>query len=170
MTSAQPDSEIATAAAEPGRAAFRRVLLKLSGEAFMGDQPYGVDPARVEAIAREVTRVRRDGVETVLVIGAGNITPSSCPGLRSSSCWRARARGGQSAFNDPVRSTLVSHWLPLFDGPVVGHQRHISGRAEQMASRVVAVRHLRLTRQESMTAALVTLGPRSVRRRAVDRV
>ena len=73
MTSAQPDSEIATAAAEPGRATFRRVLLKLSGEALMGDQPYGVEPARVEAIAREVTRVRRDGVETALVIGAGNI-------------------------------------------------------------------------------------------------
>lgn len=97
MTSAQPDSEIATAVAEPGRAAFRRVLLKLSGEALMGDQPYGVDLARVEAIAREVTRVRRDGV-------------------------------------------------------------------------VVAVGHLRLTQQESMTAALVTLGPRSVRRRAADRV
>jgi hypothetical protein len=49
------------------------VLLKLSGETLMGDQPYGVDPTRVEAIAREVTRVRRDGAETALVIEAGNI-------------------------------------------------------------------------------------------------
>ena len=49
------------------------MLLKLSGEALVGDQPYGVDPARVEAIARDVTRVRRDGVETAPVIGAGNI-------------------------------------------------------------------------------------------------
>lgn len=60
MTSAQPDSEIATAAAEPGRAAFRRVLLKLSGEALMGDQPYGVDPARVEAIARRRSSATSD--------------------------------------------------------------------------------------------------------------
>ena len=57
----------------------RRVLLKLSGEALMGDQPYGVDPTRVQAIAREVTRVRRDGVETALVIGAGNIHQASTP-------------------------------------------------------------------------------------------
>jgi uridylate kinase len=71
--SAQPESEIAPPASEPGRAAFRRVLLKLSGEALMGEQEYGVDPARVQAIVREVKRVRDDGVETALVIGAGNI-------------------------------------------------------------------------------------------------
>jgi acetylglutamate kinase len=172
VTSAQPDSEIATAAAEPGRAAFRRVLLKLSGEALMGDQPYGVDPARVEAIAREVTRVRRDGVETVLVIGAGNITPSSCPRLRSSSRSKASARTRRSERFSTIRSGRPSSAIGCRSStdPVVGHQRHISERAEQMASRVVAVRHLRLTQQESMTAALVTLGPRSVRRRAADRV
>jgi uridylate kinase len=71
--SAQPESEVAPPAVDAGRAAFRRVLLKLSGEALMGDQAYGVDPERVEAIAREVKRVREDGVETALVLGAGNI-------------------------------------------------------------------------------------------------
>ena len=71
--SAQPESEVASPAVDPGRAPFRRVLLKLSGEALMGDQAYGVDPERVEAIAREVKRVREDGVETALVLGAGNI-------------------------------------------------------------------------------------------------
>jgi uridylate kinase len=70
--SAQPESEVASPV-DPGRAAFRRVLLKLSGEALMGDQAYGVDPERVEAIAGEVKRVREDGVETALVLGAGNI-------------------------------------------------------------------------------------------------
>ena len=71
--SAQPESEVASPAVDPGRAPFRRVLLKLSGEALMGDQAYGLDPERVEAIAREVKRVREDGVETALVLGAGNI-------------------------------------------------------------------------------------------------
>jgi fructose-bisphosphate aldolase, class II len=50
---AQPESEVASPV-DPGRAAFRRVLLKLSGEALMGDQAYGVDPERVEAITAEV--------------------------------------------------------------------------------------------------------------------
>jgi uridylate kinase len=53
--------------------AFRRVLLKLSGEALMGAEPYGIDPARVGAIAREVDTVTRRGVEVALVVGAGNI-------------------------------------------------------------------------------------------------
>jgi uridylate kinase len=58
----------------PGPAAvFRRVLLKLSGEALMGEEPYGIDPGRVAAIAREADLVNRRGVEVALVIGAGNI-------------------------------------------------------------------------------------------------
>jgi uridylate kinase len=63
------------AVADPGGAApaFRRVLLKLSGEALMGAQPYGIDPKRVDAISREVDSVARRGVEIALVIGAGNI-------------------------------------------------------------------------------------------------
>jgi uridylate kinase len=70
--SAQPESEIAPALA-PRRPAFRRVLLKLSGEALMGEQEYGISPARVQAIARQVKRVRDHDVETALVLGAGNI-------------------------------------------------------------------------------------------------
>ena len=52
---------------------FRRVLLKLSGEALMGAREYGVDPERVRAIARELERVNALGVETAVVVGAGNI-------------------------------------------------------------------------------------------------
>ena len=69
--SAQPESEVGPHAS--GGAAFRRVLLKLSGEALLGDQPYGMDPERVESLAAEVKRVHDLGVETALVIGAGNI-------------------------------------------------------------------------------------------------
>ncbi len=53
--------------------AFRRILLKLSGEALMGELEYGTDPARVEAVARQVASVRERGVEVAIVVGAGNI-------------------------------------------------------------------------------------------------
>ncbi len=54
-------------------AVFGRVLLKLSGEALMGDLEYGTDPARVQAIAAQVAGVRARGVEIAVVVGAGNI-------------------------------------------------------------------------------------------------
>lgn len=52
---------------------YSRVLLKLSGEAFMGDKAYGIDPAVLERIALEVREVIESGVQLALVIGGGNI-------------------------------------------------------------------------------------------------
>lgn len=52
---------------------YRRVLLKLSGEALMGDQSYGIDRAFAEQIARDVSGIQRLGVQTAVVIGGGNI-------------------------------------------------------------------------------------------------
>jgi uridylate kinase len=52
---------------------FRRILLKLSGEALMGDQTYGVDPAVATRIAEDVAEIQGLGVETAIVIGGGNI-------------------------------------------------------------------------------------------------
>jgi uridylate kinase len=52
---------------------FRRILLKLSGEALMGERDYGTDPARVGAIASAVAAVHRRGVEIAIVVGGGNI-------------------------------------------------------------------------------------------------
>ena len=52
---------------------FKRVLLKLSGEALMGDQQFGVDPAVATRIARDVGEIQSLGVETAIVIGGGNI-------------------------------------------------------------------------------------------------
>jgi len=52
---------------------FQRVLLKLSGEALMGELEYGADPARIQAIAHELARIQSQGVQIALVIGAGNI-------------------------------------------------------------------------------------------------
>jgi uridylate kinase len=52
---------------------YKRVLLKLSGEALMGDQQYGIDPKILEQYAREVKQVAEMGVEVAVVIGGGNI-------------------------------------------------------------------------------------------------
>ncbi len=54
-------------------AAFKRIMLKLSGEALMGSLDYGTDPDRVQAIAGEIAKVHRLGVEVAVVVGAGNI-------------------------------------------------------------------------------------------------
>jgi uridylate kinase len=53
--------------------AFRRILLKLSGEALMGELEYGTDPDRVHAIACEVAAISRREVEVAIVVGGGNI-------------------------------------------------------------------------------------------------
>jgi uridylate kinase len=52
---------------------YQRILLKLSGEAMMGNQEYGIDPAVVQIVAQEIKEVRALGVEVGIVIGGGNI-------------------------------------------------------------------------------------------------
>ena len=52
---------------------YRRVMLKISGEALMGDQGFGLHPPTVQRIAQEVKAVHDDGVEVCMVIGGGNI-------------------------------------------------------------------------------------------------
>jgi len=64
---------VASATPLPRPAPFERVLLKLSGEALMGDRDHGIDPDRIDALAREIVEAQRGGLEIALVIGAGNI-------------------------------------------------------------------------------------------------
>ncbi len=52
---------------------YRRVLLKLSGEALAGAAGFGIDPAIVSALASEIAQVRSDGREVAIVVGGGNI-------------------------------------------------------------------------------------------------
>jgi uridylate kinase len=56
-----------------GGPAFRRILLKLSGEALMGDRDYGIDLHGIEQIAEEIAELHEGGVEIAIVVGAGNI-------------------------------------------------------------------------------------------------
>ena len=65
-----------TAAVEPveiEKPCYKRVLIKLSGEALMGFQSFGVDPAIMANIAREIVEVHQLGVEIAIVVGGGNI-------------------------------------------------------------------------------------------------
>ena len=55
------------------RPAYKRILLKLSGEALMGEQTYGIDPAVATQIAQDIAEIQGMGVETAIVIGGGNI-------------------------------------------------------------------------------------------------
>lgn len=52
---------------------YKRILLKLSGEALMGNRQYGIDPARLEEYAVEIKKIHDKGVEIAIVIGGGNI-------------------------------------------------------------------------------------------------
>lgn len=52
---------------------YRRVLLKLSGEALMGDGSYGIDPAVLESLASQIKPLNESGVEIAIVVGGGNI-------------------------------------------------------------------------------------------------
>ncbi len=56
-----------------GSPAYRRILLKLSGEALLGSQQYGIDPAVIRRVAAEVTEIVGMGIQVGLVIGGGNI-------------------------------------------------------------------------------------------------
>ena len=76
-----PLTSDAEPASRPGRAGsprgdtvrYRRILLKLSGEALLGSRSYGVDPAFCAFVARQVAEVQRLGVEVGIVVGGGNI-------------------------------------------------------------------------------------------------
>jgi uridylate kinase len=66
-------TEEAAASAPTGHPVFHRILLKLSGEALMGEKEYGLDRDRIEAIAGEIVEVQQHGLEIAIVVGAGNI-------------------------------------------------------------------------------------------------
>jgi uridylate kinase len=68
---------------------YKRILLKLSGEALMGDEQFGVDPATATRIAIDVGEIQGLGVETAIVIGGGNIFR----GLAASARGMDRATG-----------------------------------------------------------------------------
>jgi uridylate kinase len=92
-----------SAAGESRPPVFRRVLLKLSGEALMGDLEYGTDPACVEAIAAEIAAVHKRGVEIAIVVGGGNIFR----GLKAAARGMDRATGDYMGMLATVLNALA---------------------------------------------------------------
>jgi uridylate kinase len=74
-----PDTQGALFMTKP---AYKRVLLKLSGEALMGDDPYGINRATIERMVADVSEVAALGVELAIVIGGGNIFRGVAPGAQ----------------------------------------------------------------------------------------
>src|SRR2546426_11928052 len=60
--------------------AYKRILLKLSGEALMGDDPYGINREVIDRIVAEIGEIVRLGVQVAVVIGGGNIFRGGAPG------------------------------------------------------------------------------------------
>jgi uridylate kinase len=83
--------------------AFGRILLKLSGEALMGDLDYGADPIRIAAIAEQVRRQQERGVEMAVVVGGGNIYR----GLAGAAAGMDRATGDYMGMLATVLNALA---------------------------------------------------------------
>jgi uridylate kinase len=83
--------------------AFRRVLLKLSGEALMGSLPYGADPQRIASIAASVKSITDRGVEVAIVVGGGNIYR----GLEGAAAGMDRATGDYMGMLATVLNALA---------------------------------------------------------------
>ena len=88
---------------EDGRPAFRRILLKLSGESLMGSLDYGADPERIGAIADQVKQVADRGVEVAIVVGGGNIYR----GLKGAADGMDRATGDYMGMLATVLNALA---------------------------------------------------------------
>lgn len=84
-------------------ASFERILLKLSGEALMGDLAYGADPKRIAAIAAQVKAVADRGVQIAIVVGGGNIYR----GLSSAAAGMDRATGDYMGMLATVLNALA---------------------------------------------------------------
>jgi uridylate kinase len=82
---------------------FKRVLLKLSGEALMGDVGYGIDPKVLDSLADQIKRVREDGIEISVVVGGGNIFR----GLAASAKGMDRAQGDYIGMLATVMNSLA---------------------------------------------------------------
>jgi len=82
---------------------FNRVLLKLSGEALMGETGYGIDPDILDALALQIKEVRADGIQIAIVVGGGNIFR----GLKAASAGMDRAQGDYMGMLATVMNALA---------------------------------------------------------------
>ena len=119
--------------------AFKRVLLKLSGEALMGDLEYGTDPERVRTIAAQIAGVHRAGVEIAIVVGAGNIYR----GLKGAAAGMDRATADYMGMMATVLNALTMQDALEKEGSVTRVQSAITiSEVAEPYIRRRAMRHL----------------------------
>lgn len=82
---------------------YRRILLKLSGEALMGDEPFGIDPKVLDRIAKEVGELVKLGVQVGLVVGGGNL----CRGKALSQAGLGRVSGDQMGMLATIMNAIA---------------------------------------------------------------
>src|SRR6476661_7302580 len=123
-------------AATPARGpAYRRILLKLSGEALMGSDSYGIERQTIDRIVAEVGEVVRLGVQVAIVIGGGNIFRGVAPGAAGMDRATADYMGmlatlmNALALQDALRRAV--HTRPRAAPPRRAQGRHICGRHRQ---------------------------------------
>jgi len=83
--------------------AYKRILLKLSGEALMGKEGYGIDPGTMKEIAEEIKGVKETGIDTAIVVGGGNIYR----GMRAEQQGMDRATGDYIGMMATVMNSLA---------------------------------------------------------------
>ena len=111
---------------KPGdKPAFKRILLKLSGEALMGDDAYGINPAMLGKIVGEIKAVSDLGVEIGIVIGAGNIFR----GMVGASSGMDRATADAMALSDALRQAGVNSRVQSALGIEQVVETYIRGKA-----------------------------------------
>ena len=84
---------------------YKRVLLKLSGEALMGNQQYGIDPQRLDDYAEEIAAAVKAGAQIAIVIGGGNIFR----GLQGASKGMDRIQGDYMGMLATVINSMAIH-------------------------------------------------------------
>jgi len=122
--------------AAPG---FTRLLLKLSGEALMGERAYGLDPERLAALAGEIVEVHEDGPELAIVVGAGNIYR----GLEAAAQGMDRATADYAGMLATVLNALALQDILEHEGVAARVQSALA--AEEVAEPYIrrrAIRHL----------------------------
>ncbi|MGA3173182.1 MAG: UMP kinase [Syntrophorhabdales bacterium] len=120
--------------------AYKRILLKLSGEALMGKEGYGIDPETLGEIADEIRGVRETGVELAVVIGGGNIYR----GMRAEGQGIDRVTGDYMGMIATVMNSLaLQARLEKLDVPVRVQSALVIGPVAEPYVRRTALRHLR---------------------------
>src|SRR5258708_25675089 len=102
--------------------AYKRILLKLSGEALMGEDPYGINRAVIDRIVAEIGEVVRLGVQVAVVVGGGNIFRGVAPGAAGMD-RPTPAHMGMLA--TPMKALAPQGWIP--PAPLLYRGRHALG-------------------------------------------